>query len=158
MKIGDIVSRKKYHQDIIFEVIDIQENICYLRGIEYRLIADSEIDDLELVQEKRVIEDVVLPQEKCLKGRKGYKTVSRDVVLNEFYAEVDKNLSTEQGKEMKKQRSVQVEGAFGVIKQDMKFTRFTRRGLKNTKMEFLLVCIGYNLRKYHNYRIKRKWL
>ena len=58
MKIGDIVSRKKYHQDIIFEVIDIQENICYLRGIEYRLIADSEIDDLELVQEKRVIEDV----------------------------------------------------------------------------------------------------
>ena len=47
MKIGDIVSRKKYHQDIIFEVIDIQENICYLRGIEYRLIADSEIDDLE---------------------------------------------------------------------------------------------------------------
>ena len=57
MKIGDIVSRKKYHQDIIFEVIDIQENICYLRGIEYRLIADSEIDDLELVQEKRVIEE-----------------------------------------------------------------------------------------------------
>ena len=68
MKIGDIVSRKKYHQDIIFEVIDIQENICYLRGIEYRLIADSEIDDLELVQDKRVIEDVHLPQEKCLKG------------------------------------------------------------------------------------------
>lgn len=58
-------------------------------------------------------------KEKCLKGRKGYKTVSRDVVLNEFYAEVDKNLSTEQGKEMKKQRSVQAEGAFGVIKQDM---------------------------------------
>ena len=97
-------------------------------------------------------------KEKCLKGRKGYKTVSRDVVLNEFYAEVDKNLSTEQGKEMKKQRSVQAEGAFGVIKQDMKFTRFTRRGLKNTRMEFLLVCIGYNLRKYHNYLIKRNWL
>ena len=95
-------------------------------------------------------------QKKCLKGRKGHKTVSRDVVLNEFYAEVDKNLSTEQGKEMKKQRSIQVEGAFGVIKQDMKFTRFTRRGLKNTRMEFLLVCIGYNLRKYHNYRIKNK--
>ena len=34
MKIGDIVSRKKYHQDIIFEVIDIQENICYLRELQ----------------------------------------------------------------------------------------------------------------------------
>ena len=54
---------------------------------------------------------------------------------------------------MKKQRSIQAEGAFGVIKQDM---RFTRRGLKNTKMEFLLVCIGYNLRKYHNYRIRKQ--
>lgn len=85
---------------------------------------------------------------KC-RGRKGYKTVSRDVVLNEFYAEVDKNLSTKQKKRRNK-------GAFGVIKQDMKFTRFTGRGLKNTKMEFLLVCIGYNLRKYHNYRIKNK--
>ena len=52
MKIGDIVSRKKYHQDIIFEVIDIQENICYLRGIEYRLIADSEIDDLKMCMKK----------------------------------------------------------------------------------------------------------
>lgn len=38
---------------------------------------------------------------KC-RERKGYKTVSRDVVLNEFYAEVDKNLSTKQKKETKK--------------------------------------------------------
>lgn len=29
----------------------------------------------------------------------------------------------------KKQRSIQTERAFGVIKEDMKFTRFTRRGL-----------------------------
>lgn len=42
MKIGDIVCRKKYHQDISFEIIDIKDNIYYLRGIEYRLIADSE--------------------------------------------------------------------------------------------------------------------
>lgn len=52
------------------------------------------------------------------------------------------------------ERSIQVEGAFGVIKQDMGFTRFTRKGMKSVKMEFLLVCIGYNLRKYHLYRIK----
>ena len=42
MKIGDIVCRKKYHQDISFEIIDIKDNIYYLRGIEYRLIADNE--------------------------------------------------------------------------------------------------------------------
>ncbi len=76
------------------------------------------------------------------------------MVLNEFYAEVDENLSTDFGKELKKQRSIQVEGAFGVIKQDMKFTRFTRKGLRNAKMEFLIVCIGYNLKKYHRYRLR----
>lgn len=48
MKIGDYVVRKKYHKDILFEIIDIQDQIYYLRGVELRLIADSEIDDLEL--------------------------------------------------------------------------------------------------------------
>lgn len=92
-------------------------------------------------------------KEKCCNGNR--KVVSRDVVLDEFYQVVDENLSTDFGKELKKQRSIQVEGAFGVIKQDMKFTRFTRRGLKNAEMEFLLVCLGYNFKKYHLYRLKQ---
>lgn len=93
-------------------------------------------------------------EKECCKNKDKRKVISRDVVLNEFYAEVDKNLAEEFGKELKKQRSIQVEGAFGVIKQDMRFTRFTRRGLRNAKMEFLIVCIGYNLRKYHRYRLR----
>jgi spore coat assembly protein len=50
MNIGDIVVRKKYNKDIVFEIIDIKDNIYYLRGIEFRLIADSELDDLELCE------------------------------------------------------------------------------------------------------------
>ena len=81
------------------------------------------------------------------------KRLYRDVVQEQFYAEVDRQLSTEAGIRMKKQRCAQVEGAFGVIKQNMKFTRFTRRGMKNVKMEFLLVCLGYDLIKYHQSRL-----
>lgn len=95
-------------------------------------------------------------EEECCKNKKHQKILSRDAVLEEMYGKVDENLSTEFGKELKKQRSIQVEGTFGVIKQDMKFTRFTRRGLKNAKMEFLIVCIGYNLKKYHKYRLKEE--
>lgn len=95
-------------------------------------------------------------REKCYSGKGDRKIVSRNDILDEFYAKVDENLSTEEGKELKKQRSIQVEGAFGVIKQNMKFTRFTRRGLENAKMEFLLVCLGYNLKKYHHYRLTKK--
>lgn len=94
--------------------------------------------------------------EECCKNKHHQKILSRDAVLDEFYHTVDENLSTEFGKELKKQRSIQVEGAFGVIKQDMKFTRFARRGIENAKMEFLIVCIGYNLKKYHKYRLKEE--
>ena len=48
MKIGDYVVRKKYNKDIIFEIFDIQGDIYYLRGVDLRLIADRDIDDLEL--------------------------------------------------------------------------------------------------------------
>lgn len=48
MKIGDYVVRKKYNGDILFEIFDIKEDIYYLRGVELRLVADSEIEDLEL--------------------------------------------------------------------------------------------------------------
>ncbi|MGN1343875.1 MAG: transposase [Traorella sp.] len=92
-------------------------------------------------------------KEECAKGE--YKTITKDAVQEEMYRKVDGNLSTEFGKWLKEQRCAQVEGAFGAIKQNAKFTRFTRRGMKNVKMEFLLVCLGYNLRKYHQYRMEK---
>lgn len=39
---------------------------------------------------------------------------------------VRNNLNSEEGISLRIQRSIQVEGAFGVIKEDMKFRRFTR--------------------------------
>ena len=103
------------------------------------------------IQKKNHCEGCPLKEE-CTKGK--YKTYGKNIILNELQEKVKENLSTSEGQEMKKERSIQVEGAFGVIKQDMGFTRFTREGMKSVKMEFLLVCIGYNLRKYHLYRIK----
>lgn len=81
------------------------------------------------------------------------KIYSRNEVLRQFQDYVDMTLGSEFGKELKKQRSIQVEGAFGVLKEDMGFKRFRRRGMKSVQMEFLLVCLGYNLKKYHMYRI-----
>ena len=46
IKIGDYVTRKSYGNDIVFKVDDIDESICYLSGVDYRLIADSMIGDL----------------------------------------------------------------------------------------------------------------
>ena len=46
-KIGDVVTRNSYNNDIIFTIIDIKDDVAYLKGIDVRLYADSSLDDLE---------------------------------------------------------------------------------------------------------------
>ena len=46
IKVGDFVTRISHHHDMIFKVIDIDGDICYLKGTDARLYADSDIDDL----------------------------------------------------------------------------------------------------------------
>ena len=88
-------------------------------------------------------------------NKKGYKEVGLNVVGEELKAEARKQLDTEHGIKLKVMRSEQAEGAFAAIKEDMGFDRFHRRELKTVKMEFLMVCLGYNLRKYHSWRLRR---
>ena len=88
-------------------------------------------------------------RDKCTKS-KSDREITVNPILDEMYETVDKNLSTEAGIEMKKQRSIQVEGAFGVLKEDIGYEKTRRRGKENVLTEILLVFIGFNLRKYHN--------
>lgn len=45
-EIGDLVTRKSYNNDTVFEITDIVDSICHLKGVNIRLLADSEINDL----------------------------------------------------------------------------------------------------------------
>ena len=58
-----------------------------------------------------------------------------------------KNLLTTKGIEMRVNRSSQVEGVFGIVKQDMQYDRFRRRGLDKVHVEMCLTLIGHLLRK-----------
>ena len=51
---------------------------------------------------------------------------------------------------LRKNRSIQVEGAFGVLKQDYGFRKFLTRGKVQVTVEMLLLCFGYNVQKLHN--------
>lgn len=46
IKIGDYVTRNSYNNDTVFMVINIDNNIYYLKGLDIRLYADSYLDDL----------------------------------------------------------------------------------------------------------------
>ena len=47
-KIGDVVSRNSYQNDIFFKIIDIHNDIAFLTGIDYRLYADASVSDLKI--------------------------------------------------------------------------------------------------------------
>lgn len=56
IKIGDFVTRESYNHDIVFEVTDIKDNLYILRGIDFRLEADSPAEDLVKL-EKKILEN-----------------------------------------------------------------------------------------------------
>ena len=69
---------------------------------------------------------------------------------------VKNNLESELGIQQRIQRSIQVEGAFGVIKEDWGYVRIHRRGIDNVRTEMLLLATGYNLKKFHMRTVERK--
>ncbi|MFW5631085.1 MAG: transposase, partial [Acetivibrio ethanolgignens] len=56
------------------------------------------------------------------------------------------NIMSETGIKYRMNRSIQVEGAFGVLKNDYEFQRFLLRGKTKVKLEILLLCFGYNIK------------
>ncbi len=55
--VGDLVTRNSYNNDTIFKIIDIDNNIATLKGINIRLFADSDLSDLRKVDTKEKIKD-----------------------------------------------------------------------------------------------------
>ena len=83
MKIGDTVVRKSYNKDIIFRIIgfEIDENnqkIAVLKGVAFRILADSTIDDLEKVNDTEV-KDLLI--DKDIETRI-YKSIKKSKEIN----------------------------------------------------------------------------
>jgi spore coat assembly protein len=57
MKQGDLVVRKSYGGDVLFKIQELTSQKALLKGIEYRLLADSPIYDLSAVQADSYITD-----------------------------------------------------------------------------------------------------
>ncbi len=59
-----------------------------------------------------------------------------------------RNITSETGILLRMNRSIQVEGAFGVIKQDYGFRQFLLRGNKKVRTEMLIMAFGYNITSF----------
>ena len=90
-------------------------------------------------------------QKACKEGVKDKKAIFRcfDVSYEFWKGKIvaRENLLTGKGIEMRVNRSSQVEGVFGIVKQDMQYNRFRRRGLDKVHVEMCLILVGHLLRK-----------
>lgn len=64
------------------------------------------------------------------------KSVTYDVVLFELQKEAKKTLKSDEGNQLRIQRSIQVEGAFGEIKSNTNYNRIQRRTKTRVKQRF----------------------
>ncbi len=88
-------------------------------------------------------------KKKCTRS-KGNRTLQVSKKFIEQRMQSLERITSEKGILLRMNRSIQSEGAFGVIKQDYGFRQFLLRGNKKVFTELLLVAMGYNINKYHN--------
>lgn len=89
---------------------------------------------------------------KCKKSLKNKEGNFRLVELNPDYEllkeQARENLLSQKGIEIRINRSIQAEGTFGQIKQNMHYIRIRRRGIEKVSCEIMLMCLGRNIRKF----------
>ena len=76
IKKGDYVTRKSYENDTVFLVINVRNNIYYLKGVDVRLYADSNKDDLIKIKKPKesdkFLENIKILKDENLMDRNDY--------------------------------------------------------------------------------------
>ena len=88
-------------------------------------------------------------REKCCQAKD--ITQAKELRVNKTLQELRKtsleNITSEHGIQLRLCRSIQVEGAFGLLKNDFGFRRFLTRGKKNIRTELFFLALAFDLKK-----------
>ena len=95
-------------------------------------------------------------KEKCIHGNnckiplnERNKRLNVSKVMEEKRQKTLERITTEYGTQLRMNRSIQAEGSFAVIKEDMNFRRYLYRGQENVLAQSVLLAIAYNINKLH---------
>ena len=84
----------------------------------------------------------------CYKGMSDRRTIEVNHQANAYRAEAKRLLTSERGLHHRSNRPIEPEAVFGDIKQNHGFKRFKLKSNIKVKVEFGLVALAHNLRKY----------
>jgi len=90
------------------------------------------------------------PQKAICTRAKGNRKISYSKDFDTLRQASRTRITSEDGKLLRVNRSIQAEGAFGVLKQDYGFRRFLRRGKTNVFTESIIFAMAFNINKFHN--------
>lgn len=85
----------------------------------------------------------------CKKSEDRARTVRFSAKGEAYKDKARELLNSEKGKQMRAQRGIEVESAFGDIKHNKQHRRFLLRGKKKVYIEYGLLALGHNLRKIY---------
>ena len=93
----------------------------------------------------------------CIKGNncktpmeERHKVLSVAKTFLKYRKEDLERILSDEGIHLRTNRSIQVEGSFGELKQDMQFRRYLSRGTSNVLAESILLAMAKNVNKLHN--------
>jgi len=89
-------------------------------------------------------------RDKCYKAKEEARHISVSQTMRRLKQEAAEKINTERGIILRQNRSIQVEGAFGVLKEDFGFRRFLTRGKAKTETQFFILAIAFNVQKLWN--------
>ena len=84
----------------------------------------------------------------CYKGTANQRVIEVNHRNNAYRAEAKKLLTSERGLHYRSMRPIEPEAVFGDIKYNHGFKRFKLRSSAKVSVEFGLVALAHNLRKY----------
>ncbi len=88
-------------------------------------------------------------KKKCTKAKDNRKLQVSKKFIHQRKESLER-ITSEKGKLLRVNRSIQSEGAFGVVKQNYAFRQFLLRGKKKIFTEILLVAMAYDVNKLHS--------
>lgn len=154
------IRKTKKFKNNIFRIENLkydEENDCFLcpngKHLMYKTNHRRKSDNgYEITKKEYVCENCSgCPyREQCYKGTDKNRSVSLSQTFVRQKREAAERITTDEGILLRMNRSIQVEGAFGVIKQDYAFRRFLTRGKQKSETQFLLLAFAYNVQKLWN--------
>lgn len=163
LKYGNFYRESKGKHSLYFEKEDFAYNpvgdyyICpNLRKLRYKTTIKetsrhgykSEVKQYECQD----CQDCPLSQ-MCRKG-KSNRRLNINENLERLQNQARRNLTSEQGLELRKKRGIDVEPVFGDIKQNFGYRRFRLRGIYKVRAEFGVVSLAHNIKKMHSMKAK----